>query len=122
MSFMAVLMFIFATLLMSMLSVDPEVVSLGAKCLRLEAFAETLYAVSIVSNGAMTGAGDTLIPSFLNFGSMWLIRIPLALIFTPKFGLIGFWMAMCLELNIRGLLFLARLKSGRWMEKKLKYQ
>lgn len=122
MSFMAVLMFIFATLLMSMLSVDPEVVSLGAKCLRLEAFAETLYAVSIVSNGAMTGAGDTLIPSFLNFGSMWLIRIPLALIFTPKFGLIGFWMAMCLELNIRGLLFLARMKSGRWMEKKLKYQ
>lgn len=121
MTFLAILMFIFSRQLMSILSVDPDVISLGAKCLRIEAFAETFYAVSIVAQGAMTGAGDTLIPSILNFGTMWLVRIPLGILLTSRLGLVGFWIAMCIELNIRGILFTIRLRSGRWMDKKRKF-
>ena len=86
--------------------------------LRIEAFAETLYAVSIVAYGAFVGAGDTLVPSIMNFGSIWIVRIGLALLLTPKYGLEGYWIAMCVELNIRGIIFLLRLRGNKWLKLK----
>lgn len=51
--------------------------------------AEPFYAASIVAAGALRGAGDTRIPSLLNLVSMW------------------------------GVLFLIRLKRGKWLWKNL---
>ncbi|MBR1573645.1 MAG: MATE family efflux transporter [Bacteroidales bacterium] len=119
MSALAVLMYLFAPQMMDILSNDPDVIALGAKVLRIEAFAETLYAVSIVGFGVCAGAGDTFVPTLLNFGSMWIVRIGLAVILTPRFGLTGYWIAMMAELNFRGLLFLIYLKRGRWLKKTL---
>ena len=116
MTFLGVLMFIFATDLMGLLSTDPQVVALGAKVLRIEAFAETMYAFSIVGYGACVGAGDTLVPSAMNLCSMWFVRIGLALVLTPRLGLTGYWIAMCIELNLRGLLFKWRLRGEKWMK------
>ena len=118
MTFLAVLMFFFARDLMTLLSSDPDVIALGAKVLRIEAFAETFYAVSIVAYGACVGAGDTLIPTALNFASMWVVRIGLAFYLTPRYGLVGYWIAMCIELNVRGLLFLFHVRGDRWMRKR----
>ena len=100
-----------------MLTPDPEVRALGAQVLRIEAFAEPLFAVSIVAAGALRGAGDTLVPSILNLVSMWGVRITLATLLAPRMGLAGVWLAMCLELCARGILFLIRLLRGRWLEK-----
>ena len=116
MTLLAVLMYIFAFDLMGLLSTDPDVVALGAKVLRIEAFAETLYAFSIVGYGACVGAGDTMVPSAMNLCSMWFVRIGLALILTPRMGLTGYWIAMCIELNLRGLLFIWRLRGEKWMK------
>ena len=115
MSVMAIAMFIGAGVLMSILSKDPEVVALGAKVLRIEAFAETMYGVSIVAYGACVGAGNTLVPTILNFSSMWVVRIGLAAILTPRMGLTGYWIAMCIELNVRGLLFVWWLRGDKWL-------
>lgn len=119
MTLLGALMFIFATDLMRMLSSDPDVIALGAKVLRIEAFAETFYAFSIAGYGSCVGGGDTLVPSVMNFGSMWVVRIGLALVLTPKFGLVGYWIAMCIELNVRGLLFCWRLSGEKWMKLKI---
>ena len=119
MSLLAIAMFFSSTVLMDILSNDAGVISLGSKVLRIEAFAETLYAVSIVGYGICVGAGDTLVPSLMNFCSMWLVRIGLSIVLTPKYGLQGYWIAMCIELNIRGLLFIWRLKGERWMKDRL---
>jgi len=116
MTALAVVMYITAGALMGLLSKDPEVVALGARCLHIEAFAETMYAVSMVAYGACVGAGDTLMPSAMNLLSMWVVRIGLALILTPMFGLIGYWIAMCIELNVRGALFLWRVRGDKWMK------
>ena len=115
MTIMAVAMFAGASVLMGILSKDPEVVALGAKVLRIEAFAETMYAVSIVAYGACVGAGSTLVPTILNFVSMWVVRIGLAAILTPRMGLTGYWVAMCIELNVRGLLFVWWLRGDKWL-------
>ncbi len=110
------LMFIAAPWMIGILSPDPDIVSLGAHVLRIEAFAEALYGASIVASGVFRGAGDTLVPSCLNFLSMWAVRIPLSALLAPRFGLHGVWVGMCVELNVRGILFLIRLAGKRWMK------
>ena len=120
MSVLAVVMFALAPAFIGLMSGDADVVALGAKVLRIECFAETMFAASIVGYGVCVGAGDTLIPSAINFSSMWIFRIVPAIFLTKVIGLAGFWVSMCIELNIRGILFLWRLRSGKWMDVRLK--
>ena len=119
MAFLAVLMWAFAPQVMGLLSQDPEVIALGAKCLRIEAWAELLYGVSIVAYGCCVGAGDTLVPSAINLLSMWVIRLGLALVLIPRFGLEGYWYAMAIELSVKGVIFAVRILRGRWMKTRL---
>ncbi|MCM1258490.1 MAG: MATE family efflux transporter [Roseburia sp.] len=109
-----VLLYIFAPFMIGILSPDEAIRELGTKVLRIEAFAEPMYAASIVASGVFRGAGDTLVPSCMNFFSMWAVRIPLAAFLAPRFGLEGVWIAMCIELCVRGILFLLRLAGKRW--------
>ncbi|MBQ4527263.1 MAG: MATE family efflux transporter [Clostridia bacterium] len=113
------LMFVIAPLMFSLLTPDTGVRMLGTDILRIEAFAEPLYAASIICAGALRGAGDTFVPSLLNLASMWGVRITLSFILVPHFGLHGAWIAMATELCVRGILFLIRLYRGKWAEKKL---
>ena len=120
MTLMAVLMYAGAPLMMRLMTPVPEIIDLGISALRIEAFAEPGFALAIVCYGIFVGAGDTLLPSCLNWGTMWAVRIPLALLLAPRMGLDGVWLAMCIELCVRGMLFLARLCSQRWMPKALR--
>ena len=119
MTCLAILMWVFAPQVMGLLSQDPEVVLLGAKCLRIEAWAELLYGVSIVAYGCCVGAGDTLVPSAINLLSMWVIRLGLALFLIPRYGLEGYWFAMATELSVKGIVFAVRIARGRWMRTRL---
>lgn len=114
-----VLMFVLSPYVFSLLTPDEEVRRLGTQVLRIEAFAEPLYAASIVAAGALRGAGDTRIPTLLNLASMWGVRITAASLLAPRFGLHGAWLAMCGELCVRGVLFLIRLGRGKWLNKQL---
>ncbi len=116
MGFLAIFMYIFAPQLMSMLSPDAEVIALGAKVLRIEAFAELGYAAAMVVYGACVGAGDTRIPSIMNLCSMWIVRIIPAIFMTRAYGLPGFWICMAAELSFRGFIFLVRLVRGDWLK------
>ena len=113
---LAILMYAFAPGMMSLLTPDGEVIALGARVLRIEAFAEVGYAASIVAYGACVGAGDTRVPSLLNFGSMWVVRILPAIFLTRRLGLVGFWYCMAFELTFRGAAFLIRLARGKWLK------
>lgn len=116
MSVTACIMFVFAPQMFAMLTPDTAVRQLGVKVLRIEAFAEPFFACSIVTAGALRGAGDTLVPSVMNLVSMWGIRITMAAFLAPRIGLTGVWIAMCVELCIRGILFLVRLFREKWLE------
>ena len=110
-------LWLFAPALMGIFTADAAVIALGARVLRIEAFAEPMFGASIVASGAMQGAGDSTACFVLNLVSMWGIRLTLASLLAPRFGLVGVWSAMCCELCIRGLLFLVRLARGKWLEK-----
>ena len=114
MTVMGVLMFVFAPELMSILTPVTDIIDLGSLCLRIEAFAEPMFAASIVCYGVFVGAGDTLKPSIMNLTSMWAVRLSLAALLAPTYGLAGVWVAMAIELTIRGGIFLLRLFFGNW--------
>lgn len=116
MTIMAVAMYVCAELMMDIMTPVQAIRDLGAEVLRIEAWAEPMYAASIVAYGAFVGVGDTLLPATMNFGSIWLVRIPLAAILAPTCGLRGVWIAMCAELAFRGLIFLARMRWGKWLK------
>ena len=117
MTLMGILMWIFAPELMGIMSPVEEVISLGTQVLRIEAWAEPMFAAAIVANGVFIGAGDTMIPAMMSLCSMWLVRLTLAASLAPKYGLKGVWTAMAIELTFRGSIFLARLFKGGWANK-----
>lgn len=119
MGVMAVLMYAFAPQMMAIMSPVPEVVDLGARCLRVEAWAEPLFAASIISYGVFVGAGSTLLPCGINLVSMWIVRLGLSAIMVTSMGLYGVWMAMAIELCFRGAVYLIALASKRWLNAKV---
>lgn len=119
MTLMGIILYICAPWVMELMTPVEGIASLGAESLRIEAFAEPMFAASIVAYGVMVGVGDTVIPACMNFGSIWLVRLPLAAILAPTMGLRGVWLAMCIELTFRGFIFLWRLFSGAWLKKGL---
>lgn len=117
MTLMGVILYFSAPLMMDIMTPVESIRALGVEVLRIEAYAEPLYAASIVAYGAFVGVGDTLIPAVMNFGSIWAVRIPLAALMAPSMGLRGVWIAMAIELSFRGLIFLWRMASRRWLPK-----
>ena len=120
MAFMGMVMYIFAPEMIGVMTPDADVRLLGSQSLRIEAFAEPMFAAAIVTYSVCLGAGDTLIPATMNLASMWLVRLTLAAHLAPTYGLRGVWMAMAVELTLRGTIFLIRLFSGKWLKKGFK--
>lgn len=120
MGVMGVLLYAGAEVMMGIMSPVEQVVGLGAEVLRIEAFAEPLFAAAIVCNGVFVGAGSTVAPCVINLASMWGVRLTLAATLAPHMGLRGVWVAMCTELCVRGGIFLLRLRSGKWINAKLR--
>ena len=106
MAFMGVVMYIFAPEMIGLLSPVTAIQDLGTSVLRIEAFAEPFFAAAIVAYSVCVGAGDTLKPSMINLGSMWLIRLTLAYCLASQYGLRGVWFAMAVELSLRGMMFI----------------
>lgn len=115
MGLMGILMYLFAPQIIGLMTPVHEIRELGVMALRIEAFAEPMFAASIVAYGVFVGAADTLVPCLMNFFSIWAIRLSLAALLAPSLGLKGVWIAMCVELCFRGFIFLVRLKRERWM-------
>lgn len=115
MTIMGFLMYVGAPLMMNIITPVKEIVDAGVEVLRIEAFAEPMFAASIVAYGVFIGAGDTLVPSCMNLGSIWLVRLSLAAWMAPVLGLKGVWIAMAMELCFRGFIFIWRLKTDHWM-------
>ena len=115
MALMGVVMYVFAPEMVGLMTPVDEIRVLGTQILRIEAFAEPMFAAAIVGNSVCVGAGDTLKPSLMNLASMWGVRLTLAAVLAHWYGLQGVWTAMAVELTFRGMLFLARLKWGAWL-------
>jgi multidrug resistance protein, MATE family len=119
MSAMGVIFFIFAAPILDLFINDPEVVQLGVWPLRLVAFSQPALATSMVLSGGLRGAGDTRATMVITSGGLWFVRLPLAMLLTGPLGLLGAWIAMGLDLQLRGTAIFLRFRSGRWAKIKV---
>ncbi|WP_303741775.1 MATE family efflux transporter, partial [uncultured Duncaniella sp.] len=67
MTVMGVVLYVCAPWVMELMTPVGDIVSLGVRSLRIEAFAEPMFAASIVAYGVMIGVGDTILPAAMNF-------------------------------------------------------
>lgn len=116
MGLMGVIMYVAAPQIIGVMTPVDEIRELGVMALRIEAFAEPMFAAAIVAYGVFVGAASTLIPCLMNFFSIWAVRLSLAALLAPALGLKGVWIAMCVELCFRGVIFLIRLFRGKWLK------
>ena len=84
--------------------------------LRIVAFCEPFFALSIILSGTLRGAHDVRLPMVVGLVCMWGIRVPLApvLVYFAGFGLAGVWLAMDADLIARGVLCAPRCGPGKW--------
>lgn len=110
---MGLVLLIFAVPLAQLFSADAAVIDLAARMLRIVALSETMFGVSIVMSGALRGVGDTRFPFYVSLICMCGVRIAMALLLRFGFGmgLTAVWVAMVIDLNIRGILCLWRFRQ-----------
>ena len=110
------LLFVFAPAMMGLFSRDPAVVGLGSRVLRMVALSEPVYGVSIILEGMLQGAGETLRPFAFNTAGMWGVRIFGTFLCTRVFGLglVAAWGCMIGHNLLLFTMFLCFYLSGRW--------
>lgn len=113
------LLFIFPRQLIGLFTTDLEVIAIAATVLAIEAFAQPMLAASTISSGAFRGAGDSKWSFYMSAFCMWGIRVPLSAFLTLGlgWGLTGIWTAMCIDLNVRGIICISRFMRGKWAAK-----
>lgn len=110
------LLFLLAPWLAGLFSPDGAVVAETVKVLRIVAFAEPCFGLSIVLSGALRGASDVRFPMVCSLGSMWGVRMVAANVLVYQFGwgLEAIWLSMAADLVLRGILCTLRWHSPRW--------
>ena len=110
------LLFVFAPAMMGLFSRDPAVVGLGSRVLRMVALSEPVYGVSIILEGMLQGAGETLRPFAFNTAGMWGVRIFGTFLCTRVLGLglVAAWGCMIGHNLLLFTMFLCFYLSGRW--------
>ena len=116
MTLMGLLMYVFAPEMMAVVTPHEGIVALGSDVLRVEAFAEPMFAASIVAYSIFVGAGKTIVSSSINFTCIWVVRLSLAWYLAPQYGLMGVWVAMAVELCVRGIIFLTQIFRWKWLK------
>ena len=110
---------IFGPHILSMLTSDPWIISTGATILWIEILLEHGRALNFFGVNALRSAGDIYFPVILGIIVMWGIQVvgSYLLGITLGWGLIAMWAVFALDENIRGLVFVHRWNSFRWVGK-----
>lgn len=110
------ILFLFANNLTSMFTKDPVVVLLSAKLLRIIAFSEPIFALSIIMEGVFQGIGNTKTPFWVSTFSMWLFRVCICYILTQQLslGLTAVWICMISDNVFRALLLTWQFSLRKW--------
>ena len=108
--------YIFAEWLIALFSTDPEIIRIGAQCLRIISYGYLAYAFGMIIIQAFNGAGDTTTPTIINFICFWLIEIPLAYLLALEFGFKqdGVFYAIVIAETLLGVIGFLIFRKGNW--------
>lgn len=110
---------------------QPVHLELAPHLIMIAGFFQVPFAVAIVTRAAMRGAGDVRVVMLMTWVTTYLVRLPLAYAlsgvdiplwngqvienpFAPHPTLYGLWLGLCIEMGIRGVIFITRFLQGGW--------
>lgn len=116
MSFVGFFFLVIPEMLADIFTKNAAVASLIVLYLRVNAFAQPAQAVGFVLRGALQGAGDTRVPTWITLFSILVVRLIMAwaLVVQFNYGVIGAWIAMAVSASLPGLLMAIWFKRGHW--------
>jgi putative MATE family efflux protein len=100
---------------------DPEIIAIGAVCLRIIAYGYVFYAMGMVMVQALNGAGDTGTPTLINFFCFWMLEIPLAYLLALKLGVAenGVFISIIVAETVMTVAAMIIFKKGKWKLRKV---
>jgi putative MATE family efflux protein len=111
------LVLIFGNNIMGFFTPDAIVVAYGTSYLNIVSPFYITFTVMFIVGGVMRGAGDTLIPMFITLFSLWVIRIPLAVMLSGRMEETGIWWAIPIGWLAGMLLSYLYYLTGSWKSK-----
>lgn len=116
MTIAGILLFIFASQLMSIFTPNQEVIRQGSVVLRMVALSEPIFGVLVTFEGTFNGMGDTKAPFVFSLFTMWFIRVlgTFIAINILHFGLVSVWIMMIADNCVRCFLLSHRFITGKW--------
>ncbi len=117
-SVMAIIIFIRAEALASIVTGNASVLKETVRYLRFNMVSEPFMALGSILAGGLQGAGDTRGTMRIIIIAMWLIRLPLAYLLALDlgYGAQGVWTAMVISMVIQSILMAHRFRHGPWRE------
>jgi len=113
---MGVLFLVFRRQLISFFRTDPDVVAIGSRVLIVAAVFQIFDAISIVTSGALKGAGDTRWVAMFTVSYAWLVFLPMSYLmaFRLNLGAMGAWTGVAVYIFFLSMTLLWRFHSERW--------
>lgn len=97
-----------------------EIVSLARSIMAVDILVEAGRAMNNIEDNALRASGDVVFQAAVGLSSCWLLSVMFAYIFVKcGLGLYGVWIAFAMDECGRGLTYLLRWKSKRWMNKRI---
>ncbi|MBQ3865048.1 MAG: MATE family efflux transporter [Clostridia bacterium] len=118
----AALSYILDTQILSWYAMTDETNALALVMIHMYAIFSALFHVpSFCLPNALRAAGDVRFTMTVSILTMWLVRVSLSYILSLwlHMGVIGVWLAMCLEWIVRGIIFVTRFLGNRWHQHKV---
>lgn len=106
---------LFRRLLLGLFTQDKRILMRAASIMLIDFFVEIGRSMNNTICGCMRGVGDVKSSMVVNLSGAWLISVGMSYVLGiwAGWGLIGIWIALALDENIRGLILLCRWRSGR---------
>ncbi len=120
--FGGIIILYFSNNILLLFTTDKEIIKQGIPYIRLITLSLPLMGYFQILNGIFQGSGHTKSSMFLMIGRLWILRIPIIIIFKnyTNLGYFGVWYAMILSNFITVLVGYIMYKTGKWEKKVIK--
>jgi Na+-driven multidrug efflux pump len=115
----AAILTIFASDLIAFFDPTPQVVAIGAECLRVVAWSMVFSAVGVVLARGFDGAGNTVPAAAINLLTLWAMEVPIAYVLSRwlALGITGVWWGRAIANVANGVFFAIWFRRGKWKER-----
>lgn len=115
----AAILAIFGRQLLGFFTENQNIIAMGTWIFIIDWFLDIGRVKNIFACGTLRAAGDAVYPVIIGVTFQWSVAVGLAWVLgiPMGFGIIGFWIAFCLDENLRGIILMRRWHSQKWRGK-----